>query len=125
MTQKHPTAGQLDLSIVPPRLNAFASSSDLVEQFALFHCANPAVYRLIRSIAYDLKRRGFKRAGMKAIFEQLRWQFALHTSGDDYKLNNNFPAFYARLLEFREPQLKGFFRTRGQRVTFDPSKVQP
>lgn len=120
---KFPEAGQLDLSIIPPKLNPFGSSDDLAEQFALFHFANPAVYRMIRFMALDLKRRGFKRGGMKSIFERLRWEYALHTSGDDYKLNNNFTSFYARLLEFREPQLKGFFRTRSQRVTFDPSAI--
>lgn len=34
--------------------------------------------------------------------------------GDEYKLNNDYRAFYARLLMANEPELAGFFETRGE-----------
>lgn len=36
----------------------------------------------------------------------------LQTSGDKYKLNNNYTRHYSRLLMSREPELEGFFEVR-------------
>jgi hypothetical protein len=82
------------------------------ERFRAFDKANPGVYRLIIKIALDLKAAGFKRAGMKLIFERIRWLYSIQTRGESYKLNNNDTAFYARkaMKEYRE--LDGFFETR-------------
>lgn len=85
----------------------------IAERFAEFHDANPSVYAAIRGLALQAKRNGFRKWSTKAAFEVLRWQYAIQTKTDDYKLNNNFTAPYARLLMASEPQLAGFFETRG------------
>lgn len=77
-----------------------------------FHEANPHVYRLLRDEALKAKRAGLRRFGMKALFERLRWISQVETVGDPYRLNNNYTAFYARLLMESEPALRGFFETR-------------
>ena len=55
-----------------------------------------------------------KRIGAKAIWEHLRWEY--EWSGDaegQYKLNNNFTPYMARLAEKRYPwSLAGFFEKR-------------
>jgi len=84
------------------------------DRFSEFHAANPNVYIVIKRIALDLKRRGFRKAGMKAIFEQIRWRYALQTRGEAYELNNNYTSHYSRLLMQQEPGLAGFFETRGE-----------
>lgn len=86
------------------------------EDFRAFHEANPQVYRAIREIALDLKKRNVRKAGMKAIFERLRWIYRLQTQGEEYRLNNNYTAFYARMLMDREPELDGFFEVRRLRT---------
>lgn len=83
----------------------------LEEQFDAFHGANPHVYSALRSLARELKRRGAKKAGIGQLFEVLRWQYALQTQGSEYRLNNNYRSFYARLLN-QEPELRGMFETR-------------
>jgi hypothetical protein len=36
----------------------------------------------------------------------------VEASGDDWRLNNNYRPYYARLLMQQEPQLQGFFALR-------------
>lgn len=87
----------------------------LAAAFAQFHAENPQVYAELRKLSFDLKRRGRERYGIKALFEVLRFHRAMTTNDPDFKLNNNYHAFYARLLMEQEPGLKGFFETREHR----------
>lgn len=82
------------------------------ERFEAFHRANPTVFQALRSLAQDMQRRGVSLYGMKGLFEVLRWEYALQTEGDEYKLNNVFTSRYARLLMQEVPALDGFFETR-------------
>lgn len=76
---------------------------------------NPSVYGLIVSIARDCKRAGWKRAGMKAIFEKIRWEYAERTRGGCFKMNNSIASEVSRIVQEREPDLRGFFETRGSK----------
>lgn len=87
----------------------------LDQQFEQFHQANPHVYAALRRLALDAARRG-RKLGIAMIFEVLRWQYAMHTTdaASEFKLNNNYRAFYARLLMDSEPELANYFETRTQ-----------
>jgi len=89
-----------------------SNKGPLTSQFEEFHRQNPHIYQAIVRIALDLKGRGFSKCGMKMIFERLRWLYAIQTKGEDFKLNNNYTAYYARVVMAAEPQLQGFFQTR-------------
>ena len=82
------------------------------QRFVEFHDANPHVYQSLVRRAIRLRRSGVTRWGVKGLFEVLRWEYALQTRGDEYKLNNSFTALYARLLMEQEPALDGFFEVR-------------
>ena len=86
------------------------------ERFERFHQTNPQVYTALVQLALQLKRRGVAKYGVKALFETLRFHYALHTQGERFKLNNYFTSFYARLMMINEPELDGFFETRRMRV---------
>ena len=86
------------------------------ERFEAFHKSNPHVYNELCNLARQLKARGRERYGIKSLFEALRWHKAMQTSDEEFKLNNNFTAFYARLLMAQEPELDGFFEVREQKV---------
>lgn len=110
---------QLNLFEVRPDLSApeiiapVGKTTDwLGEKFDAFRVANPHVEVFIVEIARELKRRGFERIGMKMIFENLRWRYALATRGSKYKLNNNYTSHYARYVMRKHPDLDGFFETR-------------
>lgn len=88
----------------------------LQEKFEQFHAANPHVYRLLLQYALQAKAKGRGKLGMKCLFERARWYANFESEGDTFKLNNNYTAFYARLLEHNEPQLRGFFEMREQKA---------
>lgn len=96
-----------------PRLHpSTGQRMTLGERFLRFHLANPHVLDLIVKISRDLKGLGFQRAGMKLVFERIRWLSALETKGDGFRVNNSYTAFYARKVMEEEPDLRGFFRLR-------------
>lgn len=82
------------------------------EAFAAFHAANPHVYAELVALAREARGRGVARLGIGMLFEVLRWRVALRTGGDEFKLNNNYRSYYARLVMLREPDLDGVFETR-------------
>lgn len=87
------------------------------ERFEAFHAANPHVAETLAQMALELRRRGWKRYGIAALWEVLRFQRAMQTdSNEPYKLNNDFRALYARLLMQQYPELDGFFEIRARRV---------
>jgi hypothetical protein len=90
---------------------------DLIQiAFLGFHSDNPWVYDKLRDMALRLKRSGRDSYGIAALFEVLRYEYAIQTKSDDgLKLNNNYRALYSRMLAQQEPELKDFFRMRLRR----------
>lgn len=82
--------------------------------FLAFHAQNPHIYEELERIALTLKRSGVHRWGIKALWEVLRYELVLRTSSSahSFRLNNNYTAYYARLLMETCPELDGFFETR-------------
>jgi len=103
---------QLLLPLVPLPRRTYDS---LTERWVAWHRLNPHVLDAILRVARDLRRRGFKRGSIWLVYNRLRWLYALQTSGDEYKLNNSFAAYYARLTMRVDPGLAGFFALRRQR----------
>jgi len=97
------------------QLLLFPTDSKLTpaERFEAFHEAHPEVYAELRALALRLRTAGVKRYGMKSLWEVLRWHRALEKT-EERKLNNDYTAYYARLLMANEPELEGFFETREQ-----------
>lgn len=89
-----------------------ASDDTIDAAFAAFHALNPHVYSELVALARQLRRRGHQRIGIGMLFEVLRYQRALETVGDDFKLNNNYRSRYARLIDEREADLRGAFEMR-------------
>ena len=101
------------LDLLPP------PATDLESAFQSFHRRNPHVYEQLRDLALLLQSKGHKRIGIKMLFEQLRWLHALQTTDmTGFKLNNNYTAYYSRMLMEREPRLVGFFETREPRRVY-------
>jgi len=80
-------------------------------EFHKYHETNPQVYEYFKRFAFEKIARGSKHIGSKAIFERIRWESPMIASGE-FKINNNFTAFYSRLFMQDFPQHKGIFETR-------------
>jgi hypothetical protein len=90
----------------------FDHREDAIDRaFAAFREANPHVERELVRLTRELRARGVERVGMKMLFEVLRWS-ALRTTGEDFRLNNNFTARYARAIMAAHPDLAGVYETR-------------
>lgn len=86
--------------------------STIQERFEAFHRANPHVYAAYRSAALQLVRQGITQYGIAGLTERLRWDYAIQTKGEPFKICNDFRSRYARLLAHNEPELKNFFEFR-------------
>jgi hypothetical protein len=82
-------------------------------KFDVFHAANPHVYNMLVSLARQwVSRTGRHKLGIATLFERARWEIALTTVGEDFRLNNSYRAYYARLIMAREWDLRGLFDLR-------------
>ena len=88
---------------------------ELRDAAAAFHQAHPKVWELFDRFTRDRISRGFEYYSAKAVWERIRWETEqAQTSEVEFKLNNNFPAFYARAWMKMNREYQGFFRTRIQ-----------
>lgn len=100
--------GLFDAPIVQP---AMVRGATLAQRFEAFHKLNPHVFSAIERQALRLAEQGEKRIGVKAIVEDLR-RGRIATTGDDWRINNSWPAFYARLLIAKHPTLERVIEMR-------------
>ena len=77
-----------------------------------FHAANPQVYAMFRRFTLQTIDAGRSHYSARAIFHRMRWHTGVETKGDEWKLNNNYSRYYARLFMREHPQHDAFFETR-------------
>ncbi len=101
-------AEQLELF---PVITVSAKDKTIAEAFADFHEANPHVYRNLVRLARKMKDVGRARVGISLLYENLRWNYSLHTTTEEssYRLPNNYRAYYARLIMATNADLEGMF----------------
>lgn len=97
----------------------------LEREFLAFHAANPHVLSEVIRLALALKERGITAGAIGLVWEELRRVQPVDTARapGEFRLNDHYRAFYARLAMHREPRLSGYFELRKQRVPFDPASV--
>lgn len=94
--------------VIPPPMPEATNE----ERFEAFHECNPWVFESLVRLTEDWVDKGRGRGAMKMFVELLRWRHSRHTIGESLKINNNYTAFYVRLLAERRPDLAGVFTTR-------------
>ena len=85
--------------------------------FRQFHADNPHVLDELEYLARTWFEAGKPTIGMKFLCEVIRWQRSLKLkSHDEFKINNNFTAHYARMIIARNPTWAGRIRVRALRT---------
>jgi len=84
----------------------------LVRDFMAFDAKHPLIYKKLRKLALELRRKGIRKYGIKALFEMIRYHHSFPAMGEEYKLSNNHAPYYARKLMKEEEELHGFFDVR-------------
>jgi len=88
---------------------------EMREQYLKFDKEHPEVWDMFARFSKEIISKGYKNYSVKAVFERIRWEKDIGGDGiNQFKLNNNYTAFYARKFMDMFPEHKGFFRTRTQ-----------
>jgi hypothetical protein len=87
-------------------------------RFDAFHADHPQVWKLFLRFVKEAMVSGRRKFGARMIWERMRWFSTIETKGDDFKLNDHYPPFYARLFMETYPQYAGFFEIR-EKATCD------
>jgi len=77
-----------------------------------WHKENPHVYELFERFSLQAIGSGRKNFSHWLIMNRIRWETAITTTGDEFKIRNDFIAYYARLFMALHPEYDGFFRIR-------------
>ncbi|WP_406463385.1 hypothetical protein OH768_47955 [Streptomyces sp. NBC_01622] len=104
-------AGPYALPVARPSFRA-GSRPTLTDRFLAFDAQHPYVYRALERLTADRLAAGGTRVGLKALFEDLRWQLPAGVRG----LNNSFASLYARRLIEDHPQWASAFELRRRRT---------
>lgn len=89
---------------------------EMQADFDRYHEENPWVYAEFKRLTFRLINTGRQNFSASAVVERIRWGVSIGDYGpDDFKINNNYRAFYARLFHMEHPKHDGFFRTRKQK----------
>lgn len=83
-----------------------------VKAFARFDRRNPKVYLGFRKLAVQALNSGKTRYGAWAIMNVLRWQSDTDSTGEAFKVRNDFISLYARKLAKDDYRFKTFFTFR-------------
>jgi hypothetical protein len=103
-----------DLPLFAPRPDE-PRRSKLERAFWQFHADHPEVYQILVRLALEARARHPRKLGIKALFERARWEIPIPKDKEEFKLNNNHTAYYARYIMTVEPGLQGAFDLRQQR----------
>lgn len=92
----------------------FTQAITPAEKFDEYHRLNPQVYSALEQMARDLINKGRRKVGIKMLMEVLRWNYQMQTQdpNSDFKINNNYAPYYARLLIQNNPTWADVFELR-------------
>ena len=81
------------------------------EQWWLWHKENPHVWELFERFTFEAIGAGHDRLSAWLIINQIRWETTVKTTGE-FKIKNDYIAYYARLFMAMHPKYEGFFKTK-------------
>ena len=76
-----------------------------------YHQRNPQVYTAFKRFTFQAIGSKRQRFSSMAVIQRMRWE-SMVSGDDDFKINNNYAPYYARLFMKDFPQYEGFFETR-------------
>ncbi len=100
------------------------TGKSIAQAFDEFHRDNPKVYELFKSYALRAIDKGKKKASAKMLINAIRWEHYLETVTDDeYRINDAFTAYYARLFIRDFPDYDYLFELRAIRTKDDTIRM--
>ena len=82
------------------------------EAFNRWHADNPAIWTYFERFSFEALSHGHRKISHWLIINRIRWEVFVVTTGRDFKICNDFIAFYARLWRKKHPQHKTLFNIK-------------
>lgn len=77
-----------------------------------WHQKNPEVWGMFERFSFEAVKRNRRKISHWLIINRIRWETAILTSGNDFKISNDYIAFYARHWKETYPQFSYLFNTK-------------
>jgi hypothetical protein len=77
-----------------------------------WHELNPHVWTHFESFAFEVLMSGRRKVSHWLLINRIRWEVEIKTIGSDFKISNDFIAFYARLWILTHPKYKHLFNIK-------------
>lgn len=77
-----------------------------------WHNENPQIWSYFSMFTAEVISSGKKRISHWLIINRIRWETSVVTKGNDFKISNDFIAFYARLWNEKYPEYNYIFHTK-------------
>ena len=100
------------LSGAPSTKKKSPSFQERKEAWWTWHKINPQEWLLFERFAHEALSHGHRKISHWLIINRIRWETAIVTTGGDFKISNDYIAFYARLWKAKYPQHKDLFNTK-------------
>lgn len=83
-----------------------------LDEFWIFHTANPELYELFKRFSTEAMRAGLTKFSARAVFHRIRWFTRIETTDEGFKINDRWSPYYARLLMTDDITFEDFFELR-------------
>jgi len=77
-----------------------------------WHLANPTIWKMFEQFALQAIKMNRKKISHWLIINRIRWETSIMTNGSEFKIPNDFIAFYARHWIETYPQYKYLFNIK-------------
>lgn len=77
-----------------------------------WHADNPAIWKYFQRFSFEALAHGRRKISHWLIINRIRWEVFVLTTGRDFKISNDFIAFYARLWRKTYPEHKTLFNIK-------------
>jgi hypothetical protein len=81
-------------------------------EWADFHRENPLIWHYFEKFAFEALANKRKKISHWLIVNRVRWEVYIVTTGEEFKISNNYIAFYARFWQETHPLHKELFNTK-------------
>jgi hypothetical protein len=81
-------------------------------KFDQWHADNPMIWKHFEQFSLQAIAHGKRRISHWLIINRIRWEIYFETEGGEFKISNDYIAFYARLWKAKHPQHKDLFNTK-------------
>lgn len=97
------------ISIEFPKLNI---DSETIAKFINYLEEHPQIWQQFEKFALKILASGQTKSSAKLIMERIRWEEEIENKNAEFKISNNFTAYFARCFILKYPEHKGFFEFR-------------